>query len=318
MPALLPGGTQDPVHQCRVWQWVQGLHPDACCCLACRCLCVPRPSLTHRQTIHAERCYRQHDILHGFSRLFHVCHMCSGWTCPYLWKAQGATGGAANQAPLCQAVSTEPTRGCKLLKPPSWSLFLIVLLETLTIMACWWSFCSFGSAHPVPPWFWSLSCWCVKDLLLSFPALLYGISSMLLRVCWETTDLLAMALWCDWDVCCFEPFYLLRLQLTSYQLHMQVRPHGTADHTSTQGPIDVPFWRSWTTCATYVGSKYHLMLPAVTLTLTKYKISERKSEKRKSQCPPPVKPFLFWGLSHCCPFSAAVVNFMNLKTAETD
>ncbi len=52
--------------------------------LACRCLCVPpwidlpRPPLTHHQTGHAEQC---DHILHSFSRRFHVCLMCSGWTC---------------------------------------------------------------------------------------------------------------------------------------------------------------------------------------------------------------------------------------------
>ncbi len=35
----------------------------------------------------------QHNVLHGFSRPFHVCHMCSGWTCSHLWKEQGASGG---------------------------------------------------------------------------------------------------------------------------------------------------------------------------------------------------------------------------------
>ncbi len=26
----------------------------------------------------SERCYRQHNVLHGFSKPFHICHMCSG------------------------------------------------------------------------------------------------------------------------------------------------------------------------------------------------------------------------------------------------
>ncbi len=73
-----PGRTEDPLHQRRVWQWVQGFHPDTewqseCHFLACRGLCVPsriclpRPSLTHHQTGHAERCDRQHNVLHSFS-----------------------------------------------------------------------------------------------------------------------------------------------------------------------------------------------------------------------------------------------------------
>jgi len=63
------------------------------------------------------------------------------------------------------------------------------------------------------------------------------------------------------------------------------------------------------------------MLPAVTLTLAKCKTSEKQSEKmsrEKCQWLPPAKPFLFWGLSHCCPSSAPVVNFINTKAAETD
>ncbi len=75
---------------------------SGCHCLACRGLCIPpwiclpRPSLTHQQTGHTERCYMQHNVFHGFSRPFHVCHMCSGWTCSHLWKAQDASGGFAN------------------------------------------------------------------------------------------------------------------------------------------------------------------------------------------------------------------------------
>lgn len=52
-----PGETQDPLGQCRVWQWVRGFHLDiswqsGCGCLACsRCIppwiCIPRSSLTN-------------------------------------------------------------------------------------------------------------------------------------------------------------------------------------------------------------------------------------------------------------------------------
>lgn len=44
--------------------------------------------------------------------------------------------------------------------------------------------------------------------------------------------------------------------------------------------IDVALWRSWATYLTSVGSSYHLMLPVVTLTLTKCKTSEKNSQKR--------------------------------------
>ncbi|CAI9546072.1 unnamed protein product, partial [Staurois parvus] len=33
---------------------------------------------------HAEQCFRKHSILHGFSRPFHICHMCSGSCIPVL------------------------------------------------------------------------------------------------------------------------------------------------------------------------------------------------------------------------------------------
>lgn len=37
--------------------------------------CFSRPSLTHHQTSHAERCYRQHNVLHGFSWSSHLSHV---------------------------------------------------------------------------------------------------------------------------------------------------------------------------------------------------------------------------------------------------
>ncbi len=70
--------------------------------LACRGVCIPswiclpRPSLSHHQTSHAEWCYRQRNVLHGISWPFHVCHKCSGWTCSHLCKAQGTSGGPAS------------------------------------------------------------------------------------------------------------------------------------------------------------------------------------------------------------------------------
>lgn len=60
--------------------------------------------------------------------------------------------------------------------------------------------------------------------------------------------------------------------------------------------IDLPLWRS----ATSVGSRYRITLSVVTPTLAKCKlVSSRKDEK--CHFPSPVKPFLFWSLSHSCP-----------------
>ena len=84
-------------------------------------ICLPRPSLTHHQTGHAERCYRQHKVLHGFLQtLSHLSHMLRvnllssvksighQWrTCQFWCLIENA-----NQAPQCPAVSTEHTRGC--------------------------------------------------------------------------------------------------------------------------------------------------------------------------------------------------------------
>lgn len=47
--------------------------------------------------------------------------------------------------------------------------------------------------------------------------------------------------------------------------------------------IDVPSWWIWTTCATSVGSRYHLMLPAVTLTQVKCKTTKKQSEKNEER-----------------------------------
>lgn len=44
--------------------------------------------------------------------------------------------------------------------------------------------------------------------------------------------------------------------------------------------IDVASWRSWATYLTSVGSSCHLMLPVVTLTLTKCKTSEKKTVRK--------------------------------------
>lgn len=74
-------------------------------------------------------------------------------------------------------------------------------------------------------------------------------------------------------------------------------------------------------CATCAGSKHCLMLPVVALALTKCKTSKKFSQKRRGgknvSKPPPLKAFML-GLSHCCRSSAPVVNYINIKAAETD
>ncbi len=150
-------------------------------CLACRGLCIPpwiclpRPSLTHHQTGHAEWCYKQRNVFHSFPRPFHVLsHVlrvnqlsvkskgCQWQTCQF-WCSMANV----NRAPRCWAVSTGPTIGRH-----SWSLFLIVWSETFTPVACWRSFCR---ALAVLILFFLAqrsiyrSCWWVKDLLQSCP-----------------------------------------------------------------------------------------------------------------------------------------------------
>ena len=67
-------------------------------------ICLPRPSLNHRQTGHAGWSYRQNNVHHAVSRLF---HMCSVWTCSHLWREQGASGGPYGpvQLSLCNCRS---------------------------------------------------------------------------------------------------------------------------------------------------------------------------------------------------------------------
>uniref|UniRef100_A0A8C4TGM7 GDNF family receptor alpha like n=1 Tax=Erpetoichthys calabaricus TaxID=27687 RepID=A0A8C4TGM7_ERPCA len=43
----------------------------------------------------------------------------------------------------------------------------------------------------------------------------------------------------------------------------------------------LPSWRSWPTCASSVGSSYGLMLPVVTMTVAKYKTSDKTDEEGK-------------------------------------
>lgn len=112
-----------------------------------------------------ERCYRQHIILHGFSRPFHIHHMCS--ELPPLIREKHTV--PLVDLPIlvfygkCQAVSTGPTRRHCAFRPPSWSLLMIVWSETFKPVACWRSFCSSGSTHPVPP--------CTKEQI---PVLMMG------------------------------------------------------------------------------------------------------------------------------------------------
>lgn len=84
--------------------------------------------------------------------------------------------------------------------------------------------------------------------------------------------------------------------------------------------INVPSWRSLTTCATSGGSRYILITsPLVTLTLVKCKSSEKLSENtgggKKCQWTPPIKLFLIWKSPHCCSSSAPAVNFIDVLLA---
>lgn len=38
-------------------------------------ICLPRSLWTHQETSHAEPYYREHNVLHGFSRTFHFWHV---------------------------------------------------------------------------------------------------------------------------------------------------------------------------------------------------------------------------------------------------
>lgn len=68
-----------------------------------------RPSKdTLSQTITDHRQIMLDDVTGSItfiSRLFHVCHMCSAWTCSYLWREQCASGGPVNSDVLWQTSS---------------------------------------------------------------------------------------------------------------------------------------------------------------------------------------------------------------------
>lgn len=143
-----PGGSQDPLHQRWVWQWLQRFHPGAleqseCCCLACSSVSLHG----YASPYHAEGYYRQHKVLHISSRPFHAHfpHVlrasllssmkstgCQRWACQF-WCSMAT----ASWAPQCRSVSRGPTRGYQALRPPSWSLIPIVWSETFTPVACW-------------------------------------------------------------------------------------------------------------------------------------------------------------------------------------
>lgn len=73
-----------------------------------------------------------------------------------------------------------------------------------------------------------------------------------------------------------------------------------------KAPIDVPSWKNWNTCATSVGSRYHLKLAAVTLILAKHKTSERifrKDKEGKLSAASTCETIAFHGCLIVAPFS---------------
>lgn len=88
----------------------------------------PTLSLTH-QPGQARWCYRQDNIHHSVSRLFHACHMSSVSTCFHLWSEQDTS------AVWCWAVSTGRISGWPALMLRSFcraltSLFMFLLTQT--------------------------------------------------------------------------------------------------------------------------------------------------------------------------------------------
>lgn len=63
--------------------------------------------------------------------VYHICHMCSMWTCSHLWKEQGASGRPASSGVRWQmaiklhSAGLRAQKGRRELVPPSWSLILI-------------------------------------------------------------------------------------------------------------------------------------------------------------------------------------------------
>ena len=99
-----PGGTHG-----------KGKQQSGCSWLWHRGLCDPqrvslsRPSLTHSQTGHTGWCYRQHNIHHSVSGLFHACHMCYVLTCSDLWRKQCANVLVSS----CKCQSSCTVLGCE-------------------------------------------------------------------------------------------------------------------------------------------------------------------------------------------------------------
>lgn len=108
-----------------------------------------RPSLIDHQTLTLSDLT---DITFSM-RAFHVCHVCSGWTCSHFWETQGICCGPATAGILRPTGLRSPgpraqglLMALKTQDTPSWSLCLIVWSETFTPVACW---SSFSWAHPV-------------------------------------------------------------------------------------------------------------------------------------------------------------------------
>ena len=93
------------------------------------------------QTSHARWCYWQHNVHHSISRLFHACHMFSGWTSSHLWREQGTNCRPANSGVLWQMPIELHGAGLWAQVPledigPSWRLFLTVWCQKHAPVAC--------------------------------------------------------------------------------------------------------------------------------------------------------------------------------------
>lgn len=107
-----------------------------------------RPSLTHYQTSHARWCCRQYNVPQGTCRLFHICHMCTVWTCTHLWTEHRSNDGPANSVVLWQmAIELHGAKMCaevplEDVKPPSCQLYEVCFwLFGQKLARRWGSFC---------------------------------------------------------------------------------------------------------------------------------------------------------------------------------
>lgn len=76
-----PGGTQDPLHRCRVWQQVQAFHNvtyGSDLCLP-PWICLTRPSLTHQQSGYAEQSYSSITYHWVYKNTFLNQNIICGW-----------------------------------------------------------------------------------------------------------------------------------------------------------------------------------------------------------------------------------------------